>query len=209
MEVNGYVRATAMGWALCPTCALVVRDSRRIAHECCPRCGFALARGRAGTQVTSAWLITALLLFIPANALPVMRTSGLIGAQDSTIFGGIIGFWQSGSWGIAVLIFVASVVVPLTKFAALGLLLLAVKRKVKPAPLPLSHLYRAVEFIGYWSMLDVVVVAITCALVQFKVLGAAEPRAGIAFFCAVVVCTMLAARCFDARLLWIDDRGRS
>jgi len=143
-----------------------------------------------------------MILYVPANLLPVMYTSGVQGGQESTILGGVIAFWQAGSWGIAALIFTASVVVPTTKFIALGLLLWKARRGTPQGRRERAKLFRVVEFIGYWSMLDVVVVALTSALLQFKALGTAEPRAGIVFFCGVVITTMMAARSFDPRLIW-------
>ena len=131
-----------------------------------------------------------------------MHTRSLTGDEDSTILGGVITFWRSGSWDIATLIFIASVAVPVTKFMALGLLLWSVRWRNGWARHERTRLYRFVEFIGYWSMLDVIVVALTSTLMQFQLLGTAEPRAGIAFFCAVVVVTMLSALSFDPRLIW-------
>jgi paraquat-inducible protein A len=131
-----------------------------------------------------------------------MHTSGLLGEADSTILGGIVEFCRAGDFDIALLIFIASVAVPFTKFIAIGSLVFTVRTNSRWEPHQRTALYRVVEFIGYWSMLDVIVVALTSALMQFQVLGTAEPRAGIAFFCAVVVVTMLSALSFDPRLIW-------
>ncbi len=135
-----------------------------------------------------------------------MHTSGVQGSQESTILGGVVSFWQAGAWDIALLIFIASVAIPATKFIALGLMLWTVRQGSVWGRAQRAKLYRVVDFIGYWSMLDVVVVAITSALLQFKAFGTAEPRLGIVFFCLVVVTTMLAAKSFDPRLIW--DVGR-
>jgi paraquat-inducible protein A len=151
---------------------------------------------------TLAWLIAGVILYIPANVLSVMYVSGVGGGEESTILGGVLSFWQAGSWDIAVLIFTASVAVPATKFLALGVLLWTVHCRSRWAMKQRTALYRLVEFIGYWSMLDVVVVALTAALLKFKALGTAEPRLGIVFFCGVVVTTMIAALSFDPRLIW-------
>jgi len=169
----------------------------------CPRCQSRIEhRTPLSTEMTLAWLIAGIVFYIPANLLPVMHTSGLLGEADSTILGGIVEFWRSGDWDIALLIFIASVAVPFTKFIAIGLLLLTVRKNGRWEQHQRTVLYRIVEFIGYWSMLDVIVVALTSALMQFQVLGTAEPRPGIAFFCAVVVVTMLSALSFDPRLIW-------
>jgi paraquat-inducible protein A len=143
-----------------------------------------------------------IILYFPANMLPVMHTHSFRGDEDSTILGGIIEFWRAGSWDIATLIFIASVAVPVTKFMALSLLLWSVRRRSAWARRERTKLYRFVEFIGYWSMLDVAVVAITCSILQFKGIVSAEPRPGILFFCCVVVATMIAAMSFDPRLIW-------
>ena len=169
----------------------------------CRRCTTVLReRLPRSAEHTLAWLIAGVILYVPANVLPVMYVSGVGGGEESTILGGVVSFWRAGSWDIAALIFAASVAVPATKFLALGVLLWTVHRGSDWARKQRTALYRLVEFIGYWSMLDVVVVALTAALLKFKALGTAEPRLGIVFFCGVVVTTMIAALSFDPRLIW-------
>jgi paraquat-inducible protein A len=192
-----------LGLSLCRTCGLAVSRASVEIEGLCPRCRSRIVhRTPFSSEMTLAWLMAGITLYIPANLLPVMHTSGLLGEADSTILGGILEFWRAGDWDIALLIFIASVAVPFTKFIAIGLLLLTVRRNSRWQQHQRTVLYRIVEFIGYWSMLDVIVVALTAALMQFQVLGSAEPRAGIAFFCAVVVVTMLSALSFDSRLIW-------
>jgi paraquat-inducible protein A len=192
-----------LGLVLCRTCGLAVSRASLGTERRCPRCQSRIEhRTPFSTEMTLAWLIAGIVFYIPANVLPVMHTSGLLGDEDSTILGGIFEFWRAGDWDIALLIFIASVAVPFTKFIAIGLLLFTVRRNSGWQQHQRTTLYRIVEFIGYWSMLDVIVVALTSALMQFQVLGTAEPRAGIAFFCAVVVVTMLSALSFDPRLIW-------
>jgi paraquat-inducible protein A len=192
-----------LGLVLCRTCSLAVSRASLKVDRRCPRCQSRIEdRTPFSTEMTLAWLIAGIVFYIPANLLPVMHTSGLMGEADSTILGGILEFWRSGDWDIALLIFIASVAVPFTKFIALGLLLFTVRTNSRWQQHQRTVLYRIVEFIGYWSMLDVIVVAITSALMQFQMLGTAEPRPGIAFFCAVVVVTMLSALSFDPRLIW-------
>jgi paraquat-inducible protein A len=192
-----------LGLVLCRTCGLAVSRASLKVDRRCPRCqGRIEHRTPLSTEMTLAWLIAGIVFYIPANLLPVMHTGGLLGEEDSTILGGIFEFWRSGDWDIALLIFIASVAVPFTKFISIGLLLLTVRKNSRWEQHQRTVLYRIVEFIGYWSMLDVIVVALTSALMQFQVLGTAEPRAGIAFFCAVVVVTMLSALSFDPRLIW-------
>ena len=189
----------------CDLCGLVhegLATAKSGAAIGCARCG-SVVRARKPDSIirTSAFLLAALVLYIPANVLPVMYTRLLGGEAESTILEGVEEFWRSGSWDIAVLIFTASVAVPCTKFLALGLLLLDQKFPLG-SRVGKTRLLKLVEHIGYWSMLDVLVVALVTALIQFRALGVAEPRAGIVFFGAVVVLTMLAAMSFDSRLAW-------
>ncbi|EPN62356.1 paraquat-inducible protein A, partial [Pseudomonas syringae pv. actinidiae ICMP 19079] len=151
---------------------------------------------------TWAYLIAALIFYIPANVLPVMYTNLLGNRSQSTIMSGVIEFFKSGSWDIAILIFVASVVVPCIKFLVLGMLLITCQRRSTWAMRERARLYRFIELIGYWSMLDVLVVALVASLVQFRELSTIEPRIGILFFGLVVVMTMFAAMSFDPRLIW-------
>ena len=165
-------------------------------------------RTSRSTERTLAWLLAGMILYVPANLLPVMSVDGIQGRQESTILSGVSSFWHAGAWDIAALIFIASVAVPTTKFIALGHMLWSVRRRALSGQRERTQLYRVVEFIGHWSMLDVAVVGLTSALLQFKALGTAEPRAGIVFFCGVVVATMIAALSFDPRLIW-DGEARN
>ena len=201
--MNAVVRAAEAGLIRCRTCGQVSPHWRADEGSPCTRCKSPLFwRVPRSTEITLAWLTAGMILYLPANLLPVMHTSGVRGNQDSTILDGVVSFWRAGSWDIAALIFTASVVVPITKFLVLGVLLATVRGRSASARAERAKLYRLVEFIGYWSMLDVVVVALTSALLQFEALGTAEPRLGIVFFCAVVVTTMLSALSFDPRLIW-------
>ncbi|WP_312892977.1 MULTISPECIES: paraquat-inducible protein A [Paraburkholderia] len=172
-------------------------------HAQCPRCGRALHRRRPDSIARSwAFLIASLIFYIPANVLPVMHTSLLGHGSDSTILYGVVEFWKAGSRGIASVIFIASVVVPCAKFLILSMLLATTQRRSRRAMNERARLYRLVEAVGYWSMLDVMVVAIVCALVSFHALSDSEPRIGILFFGLVVILTMLCAMNFDPRLIW-------
>ena len=194
-------RASQLGIARCRVCGRI-EDMATAAR--CGRCGrkLRLPNPRGSAERSLAWLMTAVILYIPANVLPVMYVSGIGGGAESTIYGGIVEFWRSGSFGLALLIFGASVAVPITKFVALGWLIAMTLLNSSAAPAQRARLYHFVEFIGYWSMLDVVVVALTCCLVRFGSLAIAEPRPGIVFFCAVVVITMISAFSFDERSIW-------
>jgi paraquat-inducible protein A len=148
-------RSLELGLVLCRSCSLAVSRASLGAERRCPRCQSRIEhRTPFSTEMTLAWLIAGIVLYIPANVLPVLHTSGLLGEADSTILGGILEFWQSGDWDIALLIFTASVAVPFTKFIAIGLLLITVRKDSRWEQHQRTALYRIVAFIGYWSMLD-------------------------------------------------------
>lgn len=197
--------AGELNLCLCHTCGLAC-DMTLDPHEC-ERCGAPLHRRKTNSLMrTWAYLITSLVFYIPANLLPVMNTQMVGDGADSTIMSGVLDFWAHGAWDIALIIFIASIAVPGIKFVALALLLVTVQRKSLWAQKERSKMYRFVEVIGYWSMLDVIVVALVASLVKFQALADIEPRPGILFFGLVVVFTMLAAMSFDPRLIW-DTQG--
>src|SRR6202021_257322 len=143
-----------LGLVLCRTCGLAVSRVSLGMDRRCPRCQSLIEhRTPFSTEMTLAWLIAGIVFYIPANLLPVMHTSGLLGEADSTILGGILEFWRAGDWDIALLIFIASVAVPFTKFIAIGLLLLTARKKSRWDQHQRTVLYRIGEFIGYLSML--------------------------------------------------------
>jgi paraquat-inducible protein A len=195
--------AAEAGLVSCTTCHLLSRpaDAGRPGH--CPRCGTALAwRRHHSIQYTWALVIAAAIFYIPANLLPVLTTTALGSTESDTIMGGVVFLYQSGSWPLALIVFVASVTIPLGKLVVLGYLLIQVQRGSVKNQHDSTRMYRLVEFIGRWSMLDVFVDAFVVALVQLQPLMSVEPGAGVIFFMAVVVLTMLAAQTFDPRLLW-------
>jgi len=205
--VSSPPRAAQLHVIACHACGMVLEDAPgHPSHGRCPRCGTTLHRRRPNS-IARAWalLIAGMLFYIPANLLPVMYTNMLGSGSDNTILQGVVEFWHGGSYGIALVIFIASVVVPCTKFLILGMLLMTVQRRSTWAMRERARLYRLVEIIGYWSMLDVLVVAIVAALVKFQSLSDIEPRTGILFFGMVVILTMLAAMQFDPRLIWDSE----
>lgn len=198
-------RAHELGMMSCHVCRQVTAYSAD-PHARCPRCGNALhVRKRASLSRAWALLITAAIFYIPANVYPIMRTQSLSSKDDNTILSGIVELWRAGSPGLAVIVFTASIIVPMLKFIIMGYLLVSVQRSSAQAPRQRSKLYRFVELVGYWSMLDVFVVAILSALVHFQILSRVEPLPGVVFFGIVVVLTMLSAMSFDPRLIW-DNR---
>lgn len=197
--MNGIPLAREHGVCLCHTCGYVCPAE----VAACPRCDAAVhARKPNSLARTWAFLFAGLIFYIPANLLPVMYTTMFGSSSQNTIMSGVVEFFESGSWDIALLIFIASVAVPCLKFAVLGTLLITVQRRSPWAMRERTRLYRFIELIGYWSMLDVLVVALVAALVQFRELSTIEPRIGILFFGLVVVMTMFAAMSFDPRLIW-------
>ncbi|SFW37075.1 paraquat-inducible protein A [Nitrosovibrio sp. Nv17] len=199
--------AAGLGMVACHGCGTVWRDAGADAR--CGRCGSALHTRKPGSVGrTWAYLIAACILYVPANLLPVMTTASLLGRQQDTILSGIVYFWVSGSWELAVIVFIASFLVPLFKLAALALLLVAVQRRSRWRLLQRARLYRLVEITGRWSMLDVFVVTLLAGLVQIEGYATIHAGVGIAAFAAVVVLTMLAAHSFDPRLTW-DAAGGS
>jgi paraquat-inducible protein A len=147
-------------------------------------------------------VIAAAICYIPANALPVLNTTTLGSTDADTILGGVVFLYTSGSWPLALIVLIASVMVPLGKLVALSYLLVTVQRGSVSSNRERTRLYRIVEFVGRWSMLDVFVDTFTVALVQLSPLMSVEPGPGVLFFAAVVVLTMIAAESFDQRLIW-------
>lgn len=151
---------------------------------------------------TWAYLIAAYILIVPANLLPVMETGSLFGSKKDTILSGVEYLWVTGSWPLAIVVFIASIVVPLAKLLALTYLVLSVQRRSARLTLERTRLYRLLEFIGRWSMLDIYVITLLSGLVQLQSLATVRPEPGAVAFGAVVVLTMLAAMAFDPRLIW-------
>jgi paraquat-inducible protein A len=200
------MRAIDQSLASCHTCGLLVRLAPgRHAH--CPRCGTAVhLRKTNSIRNTWALLLSAIAMYLPANVLPIMSVVSLGSTQSDTIMSGVIYFLKHGDWPLALIIFVASVLVPLLKMLALIYLLLSVQRRSPLRRNQRTRLYRLTELVGRWSMVDVFVVALLVALVQVGNLATIEPAAGAVAFASVVILTMLAAMAFDPRLIW-DNHG--
>lgn len=197
------VTAAACGLLSCHVCGLLSEGAHRGGALHCPRCSAPL-HFRKPNSVGRSWafLIAAYIMYIPANVLPIMQASSIFGAQDDTIMSGIVYLWHSGSWDLALVVFIASIMVPLLKLIAITLLLISVQRRSVWQPLQRAKLYRIVELVGRWSMLDIYVVAILAALVQIGSLATINAGPAALAFGAVVVLTMLSAMEFDPRLIW-------
>ena len=191
--------AAAQGLACCHVCYKMAP----VSLGSCPRCGAALhLRNPESLQRTLALLVTAALLYIPANVLPIMTTTQLGSDIESTILGGIVLLWEMKSYPVATVIFIASVIVPVAKLITLFWLCWSVSRGHPTSLRERTTMYRVTEFIGRWSMTDVFVVVILVGLVHFGGLMTITPGAASLAFGGVVVVTMLAAETFDSRLIW-------
>lgn len=199
--------STPCGLVSCTSCGLLSRPAPNAQRGHCPRCGVKLTEAsHASVQVTWALLIAAAILYIPANSLPVLVSTSLGSSQSDTIISGVAYLYQSGSWPLALIVLVASVIVPLGKIVVLAYLLITVQLGSVKNNRDRTRLYRTVEFVGRWSMLDVFVDAFIVALVQLEPLMSVEPGPGVAVFMSVVVLTVFAARSFDPRLIWNAGR---
>jgi paraquat-inducible protein A len=202
--------AAAAGYVSCHACGLLARPASHALPGHCPRCGEGLAwRHHHSIQRTWALLIAAVILYVPANWLPVLTTKTLVSSESDTILSGVVYLYASGSWPLALIVLVASVMVPLGKILALAYVLVSVQRRSAANNRQRTRLYRIVEFIGRWSMLDVFVDTYIVALVQLSPLMAVEPGPGVVYFMAVVILTMFAAQSFDPRLIWDAATPRS
>lgn len=198
--------AAGLGMMSCHHCGTVWQEVRE--HEHCQRCGTALhLRKPDSIRRSWAFLIAACIMYIPANLMPVMITKTLLGVQEDTIMSGVIYFWVSGAWELAAIIFIASFLVPLFKLASLILLTWTAQKRSRWRRLQRAKLYRLVEIIGRWSMLDVFVVSLLAGLVQIEGFAKITAGFGVLAFASVVVLTMLAALSFDPRLSW-DSRDQ-
>ena len=191
--------ARAAGLVSCRTCGKVSPAG----VETCPRCHSTLhSRMPASLQRVWALLAVGLICYIPANLYPMMITSSIGSTYRSTIVGGVIELVHHGAFAVAGIVFLASVVIPVTKFLLIGLLALSIQLRL---PIPAHtriHLYEAVEFVGRWSMVDVFVVAILTALIQMGFFASINPGPAAVFFAMSVAFTMLSAQAMDPRLIW-------
>jgi len=195
----GLPRAVDHGLAACHVCGKVAAE----ASGACPRCGSRLhIRKPNSIQRTIALMASAAALYIPANVLPIMTVTELGVVDETTIIEGMISFWRSGAYPIAIVIFTASILIPLLKIVALVWLCAAATGKVAPSPAMLGKVYWLTELLGRWSMIDIFVVGILVALVQLGTYMSITVGPAALAFTGVVVLTMFAAMSFDPRLLW-------
>lgn len=196
--------ARAAGLVGCAECGHVYRAGT----QTCAVCGTSLvSRDMASLQKVWAWLFAGMVVYIPANVYPMLLTSTLGKTQESTIVGGVFDLIHHGSFGVALIVFVASVIIPVSKFIAIAYLALRIQRG-KPGTSSHFHLYEFVEFIGRWSMIDVFVVAILSALVQLNFVATINPGIAAVSFALSVAFTMISANSFDPKLIWDAPEGK-
>jgi paraquat-inducible protein A len=196
---------TAMqrGLQRCECCGQVSQPAAGETGGHCPRCGEELTfRKTDSLNRTVAYLIAAAICYIPANILPVMTTTTFSGQESDTIMQGVVLLWSPTGWPLSLIVLFASIMIPSAKITALLYLVFTVRRGSIETPGQRVRLYRLVEVIGRWSMVDVFVDTFTVALIQLQPLMSVQPAPGLFFFAAVVVLTMLAVESFDPRLIW-------
>ena len=202
-----YPTAASHGMSGCSVCGQL---NRLVTPEClCWACGMPL-RARKPNSLSRSWayLLAAVILYIPANLYPVLESRTVAGEERDTILQGVVLLWSSGSWPLALLVFFASIVVPLLKLMAMALLLVSIHARWTWRLHERARLFRLLEFVGRWSMLDIYVVALLVALVRLRALATMDAGPGALAFGAVVVLSMLAAQAFDPRLMW-DSAGHN
>lgn len=189
-------------WA-CPICELLVHPLDDDSRSCCPRCGATLERRKSNSLArTWALLVSGYVLYVPANIFPVMVIVSFGKQETSTIFSGVVELARGGMLPIAVLVFCASIAIPILKLVSLTFVAASVQFRWRCQPVGRTKLYRIVEGIGRWSMIDVFVISILVALIQLERVATIEPSLGALCFAAVVILTMFAAMSFDPRLIW-------
>lgn len=193
--------ALSKGLARCPKCHKLQPAPQNLVR--CVRChGKFYQRNPRSLQYTLAWTITALIMFLPANYFPIMVYYELGTPDPMTILSGIDSLIGSGMYPIAFIVFTASFFVPLAKLFGLLFVVATAYQKITIPPIFAGKLYRVVDSLGPWSMLDVFVVALSGALVKFGIFTNVQPASGASYFTLMVVFSMFAAHSFDPRLLW-------
>jgi paraquat-inducible protein A len=191
----------------CHTCGLMQRVEELPAAQRaeCARCGATVREGPRGSlQLTAALAIAALILYIPANIYPILRMHFYGGYSESTVWDGVVSLAQQNQWFVAMVVFLASIVIPVLKLSGLLYLVISVRFNVGRRLRERTRIYRFIDAIGPWAMLDVFLLAVLVALVKLGALATILPGPGLIAFSAVVVLTMLASASFDSRLIWQD-----
>ncbi len=200
--------AAQCGLVACPACGTITRLSVEQFRDP-PKCQLCFARLHSrkpmSLQRSWAWLTAGVMAYLPANFYPIMVTTVFGDSEPNTIIGGFFVLWELKSYLVAVVVFLASVVVPILKFLAVSYLLISIQRRYRHSRYDRARLFRLTEFIGRWSMIDVFVVAILAALVQIGSVANIAPGIGATAFGATVMFTMMSALALDSRLLWDEE----
>lgn len=198
--------ALQQGLLCCRSChKLLTQKNGQIAY--CPRCNSKIY-SRIPNSLAQSWalLISGFILYIPANLLPIMSLNKAGSIRTDTIMSGIINLANIGMEPIALIVFIASILVPLLKMVALALILLAVQFNWQRNVCLRTRMFRLIEFVGRWSMLDIFVISILLGIVKFNKMASVDVEPAALLFACVVLLTMFAALRFDSRLIW-DDRN--
>lgn len=197
--------ATVEDVVACPVCGLPQRVARGQSgvHECV-RCGAFLGRApeRDSLHLTGALTLAALVLYVPANLYPILKMYWSGAYSESTVWDGVVSLAKSNQWFVAAVVFLASIAIPLVKLMTLFYLVVSAQLRSRALPRLRTRLWRFVDVVGPWAMLDVFLLAVLVALVKLGTLATVLPGPGLIAFCAVVVLTILASSTFDPRLIW-------
>lgn len=202
---GSYITAARASLLSCSICHQLnqTQGSATADVQLCSRCGTRLSFRKPNSLArTWALTLTAIILYIPANLLPIMTVISYGEGKADTIISGVIHLIEEGMYPIALLVFFASIIVPMVKLLSMIFLLISIQKKSQWHPRQRTNLYRVTEYIGRWSMLDIFMIAILSALVKVGTIATVEPELGALFFAGVVVITMFAAKSFDPRLIW-------
>ncbi|MBL4906260.1 MAG: paraquat-inducible protein A [Sneathiella sp.] len=196
--------ARQIGAVSCHACHfLVMPDDPVVDHKYCPRCNSGIfSRKKNSINRTWALLVAAMILYIPANIFPIMTVVSFGKKTEDTIISGVLHLAGSGQWVIALVVFVASILVPIIKIISLTFLNASVQIKFRWRPKERAYLYRIIETIGRWSMVDIFMISILIGLVKLQAIATVEVGPGALAFAAVVILTMFAAMAFEPRLIW-------
>jgi paraquat-inducible protein A len=196
----------------CPVCALPqrVEGGGEGVFECV-RCGAFLGREpeRGSLHLTGALTLAALVLYVPANLYPILRMYWSGAYSESTVWDGVASLARSNQWFVALIVFLASIAIPLFKLLTLFYLVVSAQLRWRAAARLRTRLWRFVDVVGPWAMLDVFLLAVLVALVKLRTLATVLPGPGLTAFCAVVVLTILASSTFDPRLIWTTSPKRA
>ncbi len=192
----------------CHRCGLVSRIESAHRTQRCPRC-YAVVHRRKPGSISRTWalVLAGTILYVPANLYPIMTVISFGRGEPDTILSGVARLFEAGMWPLALLVFFASITVPVLKLAGLSFLLVSVQRRWRWRPRQRTLLYRVIDAIGRWSMIDIFMISILVALVKLGSIATVEPGIGATAFAAVVVVTMFAATAFDPRLIWDAMEG--